>query len=273
MGGAETMWHTGRPFERHPALALITDPWFYALAIPAVLITAISKGGFAAGAGNLLVPMMALSVPAPVAAGIALPLLCAMDVSGLRAWWGKWDAREMRVLIPGALLGILIGGLVFTLMSDRAIKALVGITTLAFLARTLWLARHREAPPPAPHNPLKGGICAAAAGFTSTIAHAGSPPLAIYLYPRRLNRQVMAATTVVFFGIVNYVKLVPYYFLGNLSIGNLTTSLVLLPLAPIGVHLGIWLQKRVTDAMFYRLLYGLLLVTGVKLTWDGVFGA
>lgn len=252
-------------------MPFITDPWFYALAIPAVLVTGISKGGFASGAGNLLVPMMALSVPAPVAAGIALPVLCAMDVSGLRAWWGKWDKREMRVLIPGALLGILIGALTFTLMSDRAIKAMVGITTLAFLARTLWLARRREVPEPAPHNPLKGGICAAASGFTSTIAHAGSPPLAIYLYPRRLDRQVMAATTVVFFGIVNYVKLVPYFFLGNLSAGNLATSLVLLPLAPAGVYLGIWMQKHVSDAMFYRVLYVLLLVTGVKLTWDGVF--
>jgi uncharacterized membrane protein YfcA len=253
-------------------LPFITDPWFYALAIPAVLVTGISKGGFASGAGNLLVPMMALSVPAPVAAGIALPVLCAMDVSGLRAWWGKWDKREMRVLIPGALLGILVGAATFTLMSDRAIKAMVGITTLLFLARTLWLARHRTTPPPAPHDPVKGGICAAASGFTSTIAHAGSPPLAVYLYPRRLDRQVMAATTVVFFGIVNYVKLVPYYFLGNLSAGNLATSLVLMPLAPAGVYLGIWMQKHVSDALFYRILYALLLVTGVKLTWDGVMG-
>ena len=252
-------------------MPFITEPWFYVLAIPAVLITGISKGGFAGGAGNLLVPLMALVVPAPIAAGIALPLLCAMDVSGLKAWWGRWDKREMRVLVPGALLGILLGALAFHAVSDRAIKAMVGVTTLVFLARTLWLRRHAEPPPPAPHDPVKGSICAAASGFTSTIAHAGSPPLAIYMYPRRLERQVMAATTVVFFGIVNYVKLVPYYLLGNLSTSNLATSLVLLPLAPVGVYLGIWLQKYVSDALFYKLLYALLLVTGVKLTWDGIF--
>ena len=118
---------------------------------------------------------------------------------------------------------------------------------------------------------MKGAICAAASGFTSTIAHAGSPPLAIYLYPRRLERQVMAATSVVFFGIVNYAKLIPYFLLGNLSVANLSTALVLLPLAPAGVYLGIWLQKHVSDALFYRLLYALLLATGLKLTWDGVF--
>lgn len=253
-------------------MPFIADPWFYLLAIPAVLITGVSKGGFAGGAGNMMMPLMALAVPAPVAAGIALPLLCAMDVSGLRAWWGKWDRREMRVLIPGALVGILLGGLAFSLFSDRAIKAMVGVVTLAFLARTLWLARHRQPPPAAPHDPVKAGLCAAASGFTSTIAHAGAPPLAIYMYPRRLERQVMAATSVVFFGVVNYVKLIPYYLLGNLSAANLSTALVLLPLAPAGVYLGIWLQKRVSDALFYRLLYALLLVTGVKLTWDGIVG-
>lgn len=253
-------------------MAPVTEPWFYVLAIPAVLVTGISKGGFASGAGNLLVPLMALTVPAPVAAGIALPLLCAMDVSGVRAWWGKWDKREMRVLVPGALVGILAASLAFSLFSDRAIKAMVGLTTLLFLARTLWLARHRTTPPPTPHDPIKGAICAAGSGFTSTIAHAGSPPLAVYLYPRRLERQVMAATTVVFFGIVNYAKLIPYALLGNLSPGNLATSLMLLPLAPAGVYLGIWMQKFVPDAMFYRVLYVLLAVTGAKLTWDGVFG-
>ena len=251
-------------------MPFVTDPWFYALAIPAVLLTGISKGGFASGAGNLLVPLMALTVPAPVAAGIALPLLCAMDVSGLKAWWGRWDKREMRVLIPGALAGILIGALTFRYMSDRAILSMVGLTTLVFLGRTLWLSRHRQPPPAAPHDPVKGGLCAAASGFTSTIAHAGSPPLAIYLYPRRLDRQVMAATTVVFFGIVNYVKLVPYYFLGNLSAGNLLTSLVLLPLAPIGVRLGVWLQGRISDKVFYRVIHVLLAATGLKLVSDGL---
>jgi uncharacterized membrane protein YfcA len=91
------------------------------------------------------------------------------------------------------------------------------------------------------------------------------------MYPRRLDRQVMAATTVVFFGIVNYVKLIPYALLGNLSAANLATALVLLPFAPVGVYLGIWLQKRVPDALFYRLLYALLLATGLKLSWDGIF--
>jgi len=88
---------------------LITDPWFYALAVPAFLLTGISKGGFASGAENTGVPLMSLVIPAPQAAGIALPVLCAMDLFALRAWRGRWDAAMLRCLLPGAALGIALG--------------------------------------------------------------------------------------------------------------------------------------------------------------------
>ncbi len=117
------------------AAVLISDPWFYALAIPAFLINGISKGGFASSAGNPSVPMLALLIPAPQAAAIALPGLCAMDLPGLRQIWGRWNAREMRVLIPGGLLGILVGGFAFGAIGDRETKLLVGLVSLAFLVR------------------------------------------------------------------------------------------------------------------------------------------
>jgi uncharacterized membrane protein YfcA len=109
-------------------------------------------------------------------------------------------------------------------------------------------------------------------GLTSTIAHAGGPPLAVYLYPLRLERAALAATTVVFFGVVNYVKLVPYFLLGQLSLTNVLTSLVLLPLVPIGVRMGIWLQGRMSDKVFYRIVYVMLAVSGTKLVYDGMKG-
>ena len=250
---------------------LITDPWFYAVAIPAFLLTGISKGGFASGAGNMTVPLLSLTIPAPQAAGIALPLLCAMDASGIRAWWGRWSARDLLDLLPGAALGLALGALAFGAMSDRHIQALVGLVTLAFLARTALRRFARGVAEAAPRSPVRAAIWSAMSGFTSTIAHAGGPPLAVYLYPRKLDRARLAATTAIFFAGLNYAKLVPYFFLGQLSATNLLTSLVLLPLAPIGVALGVWLQQRLSDRVFYAVIYALLFVTGVRLVWEGLF--
>lgn len=249
---------------------IISDPWFYALAIPAFLINGISKGGFASSAGNPSVPLLALVIPAPQAAAISLPVLCAMDLTGLRRVWGKWSAREMRALIPGALLGILLGTLAFGFISDAQTKLMVGLISLIFVGRALWQKWRRHNPPPAAPHALRGGFWAAISGFTSTIAHAGGPPLAVYLYPLRMDRAVLTATTICFFGFCNYVKLIPYWFLGQLSFANVLTSLVLLPLAPIGVWMGMWLQTRISDALFYRVVYTMMVVTGVKLVWDGL---
>lgn len=249
---------------------LITDPWFYALAIPAFLLTGISKGGFASGAGNAAVPLMSLVIPAPQAAGIALPVLCAMDISALRAWWGKWDWAQLRATLPGAMLGIVAGSLVFGALSDAAVKLIIGVITLAFIARSLWLERAGASRKPAETSAAKGNFWGGISGFTSFIAHSGGPPLAVYLYPLRLERARLAATTVVFFASVNYVKLVPYFFLGALSVQNLLTSLVLLPLAPIGIKLGVWLSARVNDKLFYRIIHVLLFATGCQLVYEGL---
>lgn len=250
---------------------LITDPWFYALAIPAFLITGISKGGFASGAGNTGVPMMSLAIPASQAAGIALPVLCAMDIAALRAWWGKWDRAQLRIMLPGAVIGIILGTLVFGALSDRVVKIFIGAITLVFLARSLWLERGNRTPPAGTSSPVRGGFWGACAGFTSFLAHAGGPPAAVYLYPLRLDRSRLTATTVALFSTVNYLKLVPYFFLGVLSVQNLLTSLVLLPLAPIGVRMGIWLQSRMSDRVFYRIIYVLLAATGLQLVYEGLF--
>lgn len=215
-----------------------------------------------------MVPFMALVIAVPQAAGIALVLLCAMDLSGLRAWWGKWDKREMALLLPAGLVGVALGAALFGLLTPQMVQGCLGVITLAFLAFRSWQGR-RGLPPPAPFSVTKGAACAVASGITSTLAHAGGPPLQIYLLGRRMDRARFAATNVVFFGLINYAKLIPYGWMGLLDLTNLGTALVLLPLCPIGVYLGIWLQRRVPEALFYRIITLALLLSGVKLVWDG----
>ena len=251
---------------------MITDPLFYAAAIPAVLLFGISKGGFGGGLGTAAVPLMALVVSPVQAAAILLPILCLMDLVALWKFRGKWVWPELRILLPASLLGILVGTLLFGYMSPFVVKLIVGTVAITFTLH-YWISRHRYRQPSLPDFPRKYGIVGASvAGFTSFVAHAGGPPINMYLLRRPLNRTDFAATTIVFFAVVNYVKLVPYTWLGQFDATNLATSAALAILARIGVLTGAWLHARVSDAFFFAFVYVLLFAVGIKLVYDGVFG-
>lgn len=249
---------------------MITDPWFYAAAIPAVLLFGISKGGFGGGLGTLAVPLIALVISPIQAAGILLPILCLMDLLSLWAYRNKWIWTELRVLLPASLIGIGIGTLLFEYMSPSIIRLIIGVVAITFTLH-YWLNRKKARREGLSDFPKAAGIVGGGvAGFTSFIAHAGGPPINMYLLRRPLNRTDFVATTVLFFAVVNYVKLIPYAWLGQLQAGNLLTSLVLAPLAPIGVFIGVYLHKRVSDRFFFGFVYVLLFLVGWRLVWDGV---
>ena len=248
-------------------LPLISDPWFYAVAIPAVLLTGLSKSGFATGFGSLATPLMALTLPAPQAAAIMLPLLLAMDATGLQQLWRHRNAALVRHLLPWGVLGVGVGTLLFGVLSAKAVAGLLGALTLGFLAQRLFSTVHSDAPP-APT--WVGGAAATVSGFTSFVAHAGGPPVIAYLLPMRMAPRVLSATMAVYFAAINAVKVVPYAALGLMDIRNLATSLLLLPLAPLGVWAGVWLVRRVSNRWFYGLAYIGMFLTGTKLLWDGL---
>jgi uncharacterized protein len=245
---------------------LIQDPAFYAVAIPAVLLLGLSKSGFGSGFGSLAVPIMALAVPVPQAAAILIPVLLVLDVMGLHAWRRHFDWALIRFLLPFGLLGTLVGTFSFRSLDSRLVAGLVGVFTLLFLAQRIFFPpRADSAPPPR----WLGGILTTLAGFTSFIAHAGGPPLNAYILPLRLPPATFAASLAVFFFAINVAKWVPYAWLGLLDARNLSTSLVLLPLTPIGVYAGVWVARRIEPALFYRLITIGMLLTGSKLVWDG----
>ena len=246
---------------------LIADPYFYAVTIPAVLLLGVSKSGFGAGFGSLAVPMMALAVTVPQAAAILMPVLLVMDVMGMAAFRKDLDLRLLRFLLPFGLLGIVIGALLFKSLEVRTVAGVVGVFTLLFLAqRLLFPPRPDSAPPPR----WLGAILTTTSGFTSFIAHAGGPPINAYMIPLRLPPIRFAATMAFFFFFINLSKWLPYAWLGLLDMGNLATSLVLLPLAPVGVLIGVRLARRIRPQLFYRLVYTGMFLTGIKLVWDAL---
>ena len=250
---------------------MITDPAFYAVALPAVLLMGISKSGFGAGFGALATPLMALAIPVPQAAAIMLPLLAIMDAFGLKALWREIDRGLMKLLLPAGLLGTLIGTASFGLLQPKTVAGLVGAITLVFLAiRTLFPPR-ADAPPP---SKALGFAVGAVSGFTSFVAHAGGPQIGFYLLPLKLPLKLppirFTATLAVFFAAVNLSKWIPYAALGLIDLANMGTSLVLAPLAPLGVWLGVRIVRVVPQVLFYRLFSLGMLLTGAKLLWDAL---
>ena len=245
---------------------MITDPLFYAVAVPAVLLLGISKSGFGAGFGSLAVPLMAFAITVPQAAAILMPVLLLMDLLGMAAFRKDFDPALLRFLVPFGLVGTVIGTLLFKVLNAQAVAAIVGAFTLLFLAqRLLFPPRPGSAPPPK----WLGALLAVTSGFTSFVAHAGGPPINAYVIPLRLSPVKFTATMAFFFFVVNLSKWIPYAWLGLLDMRNLSTSLVLLPLAPVGVWAGVRIARHISQRVFYRVLYGGMLVTGCKLLWDG----
>ena len=246
---------------------MISDPWFYAAAIPAVLLMGLSKSGFGAGFGSLATPLMALSITVPQAAAIMLPLLLVMDAVGVKALFQQRDKALIRLLIPAGLLGTLLGTLSFGLLQPKTVAGIVGGLTLLFLAQRLLFPPRADAPPP---PRWLGFVLGIASGFTSFVAHAGAPPVSAYVLPLRLPPMIFTATMATFFAVVNLSKWIPYALLGLIDMRNLGTSLVLMPFAPVGVWIGIRLAKRIQPTLFYRLVYVGMFLTGAKLLYDAL---
>lgn len=246
---------------------MLHDPIFWAVAVVSVLITGVSKGGFG-GLALLAVPLMALVISPVQAAGIMLPILIVMDWVSVWSYRKHWDKRILWLTLPGAVAGIAAGGLLAGYVDDQFVRVCVGIIAVGFPLYVFFKPKGQAslAKGSRPLGVIAGGV----AGFTSFIAHAGGPPFQAYAIPQGLEKRTYAGTAVMFFFVVNMVKVVPYAMLGQFDATNVTTSLILIPLAPVGVLLGVWLVKRIDQQVFFRIIYGLIFSVGLKLLWDGL---
>ncbi len=249
----------------------ITDPFFYLCAIPAVFIVGMSKGGFGGGLALVGVPLMSMAIPPVQAAGILLPILLVMDVVGLLSYRAIFCRKTLLILIPAGLAGTLIGYFAAAHISDTHIRLITGGIALVFVL-DYWF-NNKASKPPKPHNVIMGGFWGTISGVTSFIAHAGGAPFQMYVLPLRLAPPVMAGTAVIFFAVINFSKVLPYFALGQFDARNIATSLVLLPLAPLATLAGIRVVKHIDKELFYKITYGALFIVALKLIWDGALGA
>ncbi|WP_112663884.1 sulfite exporter TauE/SafE family protein [Microvirga flavescens] len=248
---------------------MITDPLFYAAAVPAVVLMGMAKGGFS-GLGLLSLPLMALVVSPVQSAAIMLPILMVQDVVTVWAYRKTWDLRNILILLPSGIVGIVTAYLLAAKVSDAAVTLAVGVISVAFAIRRLVLERRVKNPQATRADVPRGLFWGWITGFTSMIAHAGGPPFQIYVMPQRLPRDVFVGTGAVYFALNNWIKVPPYMALGQFTTENLATAGVLFPVAIASTWAGVRLVRRVSGERFYTIVYVLLVLVGTKLIVDGV---
>ncbi len=249
-------------------MPIITDPWFYLFAVPAVIFLGLSKGGFA-GIGMASTPLLALVMPPLQAAAILLPLLLLQDVLSTWVYRKEWDPWNLKVMLPGAVIGIGAAWLFAAQVSDGMIRLVVGLIALGFSAQAWW-KRGRPVERVSRPSAVMGSFWGALSSFTSALIQIGAPPYFAFVLPQRLEKMVYVATTCWFFAIVNFMKVVPYAALGTFSTAGLATSAVLIPLAVISNFVGIWLVRITPEGLFYKITYVLVFLLGAELTRQGL---
>jgi uncharacterized membrane protein YfcA len=254
-------------------LPVITDPLFYLLAIPAVTFLGLGKGGFA-GVGMISTPLLALVVPPLQGAAILLPILICQDAISVWAYRRHWSASNLKVLVPGSVLGIGAAWLLASHVSNAAIELSVGAIGLCFVLHMYLGTRFRTflgRTPAKAHRPhaAMGILWGTLAGFMSTLIQVGAPPYQIHVLPQRLDKLTLVGTTVIFFALMNLMKIAPYFALDQFSSRTLATSVALLPLAIATNVLGIWLVHKTPTEQFYRIAYLLMLLISLTLLWQG----
>ena len=246
-------------------LPIISEPRFYAFAIPAVIFLGLAKGGFS-GVATAATPLLALYLPPLEAAALLLPLLICQDAISVSVYWGRWSASNLKALLPGAATGVALGWLLASHVSDDAIRVLIGLTALVFLALVFLRAGGAQA---SKSSVLGGLFWGVVSGFASFASQGGGPPFQVYMLPQRMPKMMFVGTATLFFAAVNLMKVVPYMMLAQFSAKNLATSLILLPIAIVANFAGIWLVRSVPTALFYRITYVLLFALGCALIWQG----
>lgn len=240
------------------------------VAFAGVLLIGFMKGAFGGGFAIIGIPLLSTVMDPVTAGGLLAPLFIAMDLYALRYWKpSTWSKPDLVLLLPGLLIGIGLGYLLFRVLDHRMIAIMMAAITLAFVG--LWFFRGAEVTP-RPRSTPKAISAGLTSGVTTMVAHSGGPPLAMYLLPLGLSKEIYAGTTSLFFTVGNAAKAVPWLLLVRPTAETWALMAICLLAIPAGVWLGWRLHGALDQRQIYRACYGLLVVTAMKLLWDGASG-
>jgi uncharacterized protein len=242
----------------------------FVIAALGVFLIAFTKGAFGGGFASIGIPLLALVMDPLTAGAVLAPLFILMDLCALRYWKpSTWSKPDVIRLVPGLIVGIAVGYVTLRYLDPRAFAIIMALITLTFVA--LWF-RSGGTVVITPRSSSKATAAGFASGITTMVAHAGGPPLAMYLLPLGLAKQVYAGTTSLIFTVANAVKVVPWLWLVQPTEQVWVLMALCAPVIPLGVWVGWKLHQRLNQLQLYRACYALLVITALKLLWDGVSG-
>ena len=239
---------------------------FFFTVVPAIILFGIAKSGLGGSIALISIPLMTISMPLTTALGIILPILIFSDFIATYKYRKEFDLETLKLIVPFAAIGIIIGSFTFSYFSEELLKFIIGLMGFLFAGHYFFFKKNKEAK--SEKNFLKGGICSTIAGFTSFSVHAGGTPTSIYLLPLRMKKEIYVGTRIIFFTFVNLIKLPLYINLSMMNFETFKQSLILFPVALIGILIGYQLLKIIEEKLFYNILYALIFVTSSKLIFD-----
>ena len=239
---------------------------FFLTVVPAIILYGIAKSGLGGSMTLISVQLMTIVMPLNQALGIILPILIFLDLIAIYKYRKEFDLGTLKLMVPFAAIGIFIGSFTFSYLSEELLKFIIGLMGFLFAGNYFFFKKDKETK--LEKNIFKGGICSIVAGFTSFCVHAGGTPTSLYLLPLRMKKEIYVGTRIFFFTFVNLIKLPLYINLSMANFDSFKQSVVLFPVALLGILMGYKLLKIIEEKLFYNILYVLIFVTSTKLLYD-----
>jgi len=280
---------------------------WWAVVFLAVFLIGVTKSGFGSGVGLMIVPMMAIAlghIPhlgSGAALGLMLPLLIAGDLLAVWQYFPLLSPKEfapvtidsvqgdavgtlpphlqvrlvLTRLLPGTLVGLVIGGVLLWLLHRKAelVDALIcieiGLESI-LLVSLHWWRMYRGVQQHLMPEPWRSRLTGGFVAISSTLAHAAGPIVSMYLLPLRLDRQMYVGACAIYFFMVNTGKLPVYALTGRFAQASVGFTLRFLPLVILGALFGKWINKRMSDRIFTSVVYFVTFLLGWYILGDGV---
>ncbi len=251
---------------------------FWCIAGLSVFSVAVSKSGFGGAMGALAAPLMLTVLPAKTALAVLLPLFLATDFWTVWIWRGYSVKRLLVWMVITGIAGQILGYLVISYIDNETLKACIGGLAL-FMGLRYWYQVYRpQIGRTAAHISRsmrarfreRSVIWCTLSGFSSFISLTGGIPVQVYMLPMRIHRFFFVGTLAWYFLLINLAKLPFFFDLGLFTPSSLTISLLLVPVIPAGVIFGKWLNRKMSDRLFYHLANLVLIILGIRLLWTSL---